>query len=73
MERWNSGNVTGQTSTIPVGKLVVDLYDPTRKQLVWRGDVTTIIDLNKNTDKNYKALQKAVRKLFKNYPPALNK
>ena len=65
--------MTGQTSTIPVGTLVIDLYDPIRKQLVWRGDVTKILDLNKNPDKNYRALQKAVRKLFKNFPPALNK
>ena len=70
---WNSATVTGQTSTIPVGTLVIDLYDPIRKQLVWRGDVTKILDLNKNPDKNYRALQKAMRKLFKNYPPALNK
>ncbi len=70
---WNGGTVTGQTSTIPVGTLVIDLYDPIREQLVWRGDVTKILDLNKNPDKNYRALQKAMRKLFKNYPPALTK
>ena len=28
---FNSGTVTGQTSTIPVGMLLVDLYDPARK------------------------------------------
>ena len=70
---WNSGNVTGQTSTIPVGTLVIDLYDPIRKQLVWRGDVSKVLDLNKSPDKNYRALQKAMRNLFKNYPPALHK
>ncbi len=69
---WNSATVTGRTSTIPVGTLVIDLYDPIRKQLVWRGDVTKTLDLNKNPDKNYQALEKAMRKLFKNYPPALH-
>ncbi len=69
---WNSGTVTGQTSTIPVGTLVIDLYDPLRKQLVWRGDVTKTLDLSKSPDKNYQTLQKAMRKLFKNYPPALH-
>jgi hypothetical protein len=68
---WNSGTVTGETSTIPVGTLVIDLCDPIRKQLVWRGDVTKTLDINKSPDKNYKALQKAMRKLFKNYPPVL--
>jgi Domain of unknown function (DUF4136) len=70
---WYSGTITGQTSSIPVGTLVVDLYDPIRKQLVWRGDVTKTVDLNKSPDRNYGTLQKAMRKLFKNYPPALNK
>jgi Domain of unknown function (DUF4136) len=65
----DSGTVTGQTSTIPVGMLLVDLYDHAKKQLVWRGDATKSIDLKKDPDKNYKNLQKAMAKLFKNYPP----
>ena len=65
----DSGTVTGQTSTIPVGMLLVDLYDPAKKQLIWRGDATKSIDLKKDPDKNYKNLQKAMAKLFKNYPP----
>jgi hypothetical protein len=65
----DSGTVTGQTSTIPVGVLVVDLYDPAKKQLIWRGDATKTVDLKKDPDRNYKNLQKAMTKLFKNYPP----
>jgi hypothetical protein len=64
-----SGTVTGQTSTIPIGTLVVDLYDPARKQLVWRGGATKTIDVKKDPDKNYRNLQKAMAKLFRNYPP----
>src|SRR6516225_6329621 len=64
-----SGSVTGQTSTIPIGTLVVDLYDPARKQLVWRGDASKTIDIKKDADKNYRNLQKAMAKLFRNYPP----
>jgi hypothetical protein len=66
---WGSGTVTGQTSTIPVGMLLVDLYDPAEKQLIWRGDASKTIDLKKDPDKNYRNLQKAMAKLFKNYPP----
>ena len=66
---WGSGTVTGQTSTIPVGMLLVDLYDPAKKQLIWRGDATKTIDIKKDPDKNYRNLQKAMAKLFKNYPP----
>ena len=66
---FNGGTVTGQTSTITSGTLLVDIYDPTRKQLIWRGDATKTIDISKNPDKNYKNLQRAMAKLFKNYPP----
>ena len=70
---WDNGTVTGQTSTIPVGMLLVDLFDPARKQLIWRGDASKTIDLKKDPDKNYRNLQKAMAKLFKNYPPHGNK
>lgn len=70
---WGGGFATGslqaQTSTVPVGTLLVSVYDPARKQLIWRGDATKTVDLKKDPDKNYKALQKAMTKLFKNYPP----
>jgi len=65
--------VQGQTSTVPVGMLVVNLYDPARKQLIWRRDASKTIDLKKDPDKNYKNLQRAMAKLFKNYPPQPNK
>ena len=66
---FNSDTVTGQTSTITSGTLLVDMYDPARKQVIWRGDATKTIDISKNPDKNYKNLHKAMAKLFKNYPP----
>ena len=63
------GSVTGQTSTIPIGTLVVNIYDPARKQLIWRGDAEKTVSVKKDANKNYKQLQKAMEKLFKNYPP----
>ena len=68
---WGGGmsSVQGQTSTIPVGTLVVGVYDPARKQLIWRGDATKTVSLKKDPNKNYKNLDKAMVKLFKNYPP----
>jgi Domain of unknown function (DUF4136) len=67
------GSVQGQTSSVPIGTIVVDLYDPAQKQLIWRGDATKTIDLKKDPDKNYRSLQKAMAKLFKNYPPTPKK
>ncbi len=64
-----TGSLQGQTSTVPVGTLLVSLYDPGRKQLIWRGDATKTVDLKKDPDTNYKNLQKVMTKLFKNYPP----
>ncbi len=72
-EGWGSGTVTGQTSTITVGTLMIDMYDPAKRQLIWRGDASKTIDLKKDPDKNYKNLQKAIAKLLKNYPPQPNK
>ena len=69
---WNpmgTTSVHGQTATIPVGVLLVDIYDPAKNQLIWRGDATATIDIKKDPDKNYKNLRKAMTKLFKNYPP----
>jgi hypothetical protein len=66
-------SVQGQTSTIPIGTLVMGLYDPVRKQLIWRGDASKTLDLKKDPTKNYQTLQKAMAKLFKNYPPQPNK
>jgi Domain of unknown function (DUF4136) len=39
---WGGGlsSVQGRTSTIPIGTLVVGLYDPARKQLIWRGNAS---------------------------------
>jgi hypothetical protein len=68
---WGSGfsSVQGQTSSIPIGTLVVGVYDPARKQLIWRGDASKTVYLKKDPNKNYQNLQKALVKLFKNYPP----
>ncbi len=72
--RWvGGGMVQGDTSTISVGKLVIDMYDPAKKQLIWRGDATKNLDPSKDPDKNYRKLQKAMGKLLKNYPPQLKK
>jgi hypothetical protein len=73
LDSWGSGSVYGQTTTIPVGMLVLDMYDPGTKQLIWRGDASKTIDLKKDPDKNYKNLQKAAAKLLKNYPPQPNR
>ena len=67
--RWGGGMATATSSTIDIGSLVVDMYDPSTKQLVWTGTATKTIDPSSNQEKNEKNLDKAMAKLFKNYPP----
>jgi hypothetical protein len=66
--RWG-GMGTATRSTISVGTLVLDIYDPTAKQLVWTGAATKTLDPSSNQQKNQQHLDKAMAKLLKNYPP----
>ena len=68
---WGDTRVT--SSTIDIGKLVIGLFDPATKQLVWRGSAAKTLDIKKDPDKNYRNLEKAMAKLFKNYPPGTRK
>lgn len=47
--------------------LVVDLVDNSDKQMVWRG--TARDTLAESSDKNVKTFNKALDKMFKNFPP----
>jgi Domain of unknown function (DUF4136) len=66
--RWAGGMASAQSSTINIGTLVFDMYDPSTKQLVWTGRATKTVDPSKNPEKNQKNLDKAMAKLLKNYP-----
>jgi len=60
---------TTTTSTIHIGELALDMYDPAAKQLVWRGVATKTLDAKAKPDKVQKNLTKGVAKLLQNYPP----
>ena len=78
-KQWNAYGIGGgvrfggmgsaTSSTINIGTLVLDLYDPATKQLVWTGHVTKTIDPSKSQEKNQKNLDKTMAKLLKDYPP----
>ena len=67
------GNTRVTSSTIEIGKLVIVVFDPASKQLVWRGSASKTLDINEDPDKNYRNLEKAMAKLFKNYPSGVAK
>ena len=66
---WGMGptTTTYNTYVTSLGTLVVEISDVKDKDLLWRGSATDTISDNSN--KNIKTLDKAVAKLFKNYPP----
>ena len=64
---------TGQTTTIYVGQLGVDMYSTSAKALIWRGTATKTLDPKAKPEKQDKNLAKAMVKLFKNYPPPAEK
>lgn len=56
---------TATSSTIPPGHLVLDIYDSSHRDLVWRGNVSGVLSPG-NKGNN---LQKAVARLLKYFPP----
>jgi hypothetical protein len=67
------GITTGQTSTIYVGQLALDIYAAANKTLIWRGAASKTLDEKAKPEKQQKNLDKAVAKLLKNYPPMVKK
>lgn len=73
---WNIGPHWGGTSmslsdTIRPGEANLDVYDPAKKTLIWRGIVSNAVDMKASEDKREKNLQKAIEKLLSNYPPKI--
>jgi hypothetical protein len=58
---------TSTTTDVSVGNLVVDMFDGNSKKLLWRGLATE--DLSSNANKNTKALDGDIKKMFKDFPP----
>lgn len=67
--RWGGlGNLSTTTvQNIRVGTLGLDMYIPSNKQLIWRATSTNT--LSSKPERNEKTLDKAVDKMFKNFPP----
>jgi hypothetical protein len=68
---WGPNQVTYNTYVTKEGTLVVEIADVQDKQLLWRGSATDTISDNSN--KNINNLDKAITKLFKNFPPEQKK
>ncbi|MGC1452308.1 MAG: DUF4136 domain-containing protein [Candidatus Sulfotelmatobacter sp.] len=67
--RFGGGMATATSTTIQIGTLGVDFYDPTTKQLIWRGSATKTLNPSKNAQTNQNRVNQAVAKLLKSFPP----
>jgi hypothetical protein len=61
------GEATATEQDYQEGTLVIDMYDAKTKQLLWRG--TAEGTLSDKAGKNEQKLEKAVAKMFKDFPP----
>ena len=61
------GVTTTSVQQIPVGTLMVDLYDTKTHNLVFRGRAQA--DMHKKEEKNISLVQKTVDKMFDHFPP----
>jgi hypothetical protein len=68
---WGTTDV--RVSDILVGTLIIDLADTKSNSVVWRGMGVKEINTSASPDKRDKSVQKAVEKIFKNYPPKAKK
>jgi Domain of unknown function (DUF4136) len=57
---------TTTTTNQPVGNLVIDLFEGTSKNLLWRGLATE--DLSTNSNKNTSMLDNDIKNMFKSFP-----
>jgi hypothetical protein len=69
--RWGGGMGSAQLDDYRVGTIVVDVFDAKTKTLLFRG--TAADEMADKAEKNEKKIDKAVSKMFKEFPPGSKK
>jgi hypothetical protein len=64
---WGTGMATTNVERVPIGTLIIDLYDTNTENLIWRGEAHS--QLSDKPDKDTKKVEKAVEKMFDKFPP----
>src|ERR1044072_5045507 len=70
---WGTTTTNVRVSEILVGTLAIDMVDAKKKQVAWRGLSTKDIVMRAKPEKRDSNINKAVEKIFKNYPPKVKK
>ena len=68
---FSTGIATTTTTDQNVGTLVIDLFEGSSKNLLWRGLATE--NLSSNAAKNTKMVDGDINSMFKNFPPKAGK
>ena len=63
------GGPVGGTNTIKKGSFIFDFYDTKQKRQIWQAHGTKTLADTTDLNKREKNTQKAMAKIFKNYPP----
>jgi hypothetical protein len=67
----NSGNINISEQDYKEGTLVIYMFDAKTKQLIWRGSAEGTLSDKAATNEN--KLDKALAKMFKDFPPSSTK
>jgi hypothetical protein len=66
--RWGFPSATTTVTTYEVGTLVIDVFDSKTKEALWRGTASKTVSENPQT--NAETLNRALEKMFRNFPPS---
>ena len=63
------GMTTTTAQTYDEGTVILDIVDAKKKELVWRGSVTGVVDPGASTDQKVQNVDEAVSKILADFPP----
>jgi len=63
------GTSTTVAREVPVGTLIIDVVDAKAKKLVWQAVASDTVDTNARADERDYKINKAMEKIFKDFPP----
>jgi hypothetical protein len=60
---------TTALSVYPVGTLIIDVTDPARQRIVWRGVARRKVNFERPEAERRQVMERAIRDLFRRFPP----
>jgi hypothetical protein len=66
---YGPANLTTQTQAFSMGTLVIDVFDVSRRELVWRGVAEGQVKQTRELEDQRKRLNDAVGKILEDFPP----